>query len=105
MNNGTILRLVLSLAISAAICISLPGFVHRPDFGKAFAESQRNPTPATEAASHAQQRETQRIELEIEACGTLLLFVVFNVVWIGVSALNGYIRRARVSKNRVGHSC
>jgi hypothetical protein len=39
MNKLTILRLVLSLAISAGIFISLPG-VHRGEFDRAFAERQ-----------------------------------------------------------------
>ena len=92
MKKSTIPRLVLDLAICAGICFLIPDVGHRTEFNRAFAEWEGNPTPATQAAFHAQQRKSLRIYLEIRACGTLLLFVVFNGLWGAVSAWKGYIR-------------
>jgi uncharacterized membrane protein YccF (DUF307 family) len=97
--KSTIRRLLLSLAVFAVASFSVPVFVHRHEFDKAFVEWRRNPTPRSEAILDAQGRENQKAVLETQAVATLVMWVIFNGVWIGVRELNSHIRGEHVSKN------
>jgi hypothetical protein len=75
------LRLVITLAIAAAVSFSLPAFVHRRAFDRAVWDWYENPTPTTEKALEVQRRINHREELETQVWGTVAIFVGINGIW------------------------
>ncbi|HVZ15712.1 MAG TPA: hypothetical protein VG897_01240 [Terriglobales bacterium] len=53
-------RVVLSLALGAAILFAIPVFIDRPSYTKAVTNYVKNPTPATESKLQEERVEIQK---------------------------------------------
>lgn len=86
-------RLILSLAICIGISFSMPVFLDRHELATAVVALMKNPSPATQAAFEEQRRENDKAMLLFHTSAAVLLFVVFNAAWVGVSAAAGIFRK------------
>jgi hypothetical protein len=87
--------LLAFLVLAIVWAFSVPPFVHRRDFDKAFTAWQKNPTPKNEAALRAGGRKNQQIQLRDSTITALVLAGLGLSVYGGVEFASKHKKRAK----------
>ncbi len=82
------------LALTIVLAMTVPSFIHRRDWDKAYETWRKSPTPENEAAFRVQQQKNDQIHLLDSAIGAVILFVLGLTAYRGVRFVAKHLKRS-----------